>query len=231
MVARRNQGGFQLAAGRRLLRTVRERFQWRRAGGTAAEAEYEERPTDWSQDGRFLLYMRRGRRAVSLWTVADPLDASKRKASPFLDEEYAITQGQFSPGPAGNPRWVAYTSEESKRGREVFVQSFPAGAGKFQISTGGGTQPRWRRDGKELFYMAPDGKIMAVDVKIAPTFQAGIAHALFDTHVSNPIATILFRYDVSPDGQRFLTNLHAQGETAAVQPITVVLNWLAGVKK
>ena len=74
--------------------------------------------------------------------------------------------------------------------------------------------------------MAPDGKIMAVDVKTSPRFEAGIAHALFDTHISNPTAQIAFRYDVSPDGQRFLVNLQTRGEAVAGEPITVVLNWL-----
>jgi hypothetical protein len=166
-----------------------------------------------------------------LWTVADPLDPSKRKASPFIDEQYNTTQGQFSPGTAESPRWVAYSSIESRREIEVFVQSFPAGAGKFQVSTGGGTQPRWRRDGKELFYMAGNGKVMAVDVKTAPRFEAGIPHVLFESHISNPVAANAFRYDVSADGQRFLINMQVRSEATAPQPVTVVLNWLAGVKK
>ena len=206
------------------------------ASGLAPEqpiqkAAGQERPTDWSQDGRFLMYTRTSARSVGLWTIADPLDPSKRKASPFIDEQYITTQGQFSPGSAGSPRWVAYSSSESRRGMEVFVQSFPPGAGKFQVSTGGGTQPRWRRDGKELFYMATDGKIMAVDVKTASRFEAGTPHVLFESHITNPVAATAFRYDVSADGQRFLINMQARGEAASPQPVTVVLNWLAWVKK
>ena len=93
------------------------------------------------------------------------------------------------------------------------------------------TQPRWRRDGKELFYMAPDGKLMAVDVKIAPRFEAGVPHPLFDTRLSNPVVQTFFRYDVTADGQKFLLERQSQVDGSESQGITVVLNWLAGVKK
>jgi eukaryotic-like serine/threonine-protein kinase len=112
------------------------------------------------------------------------------------------------------------------------VQSFPAGAGQFLVSSGGGTQPRWRRDGKELFYIAGDGKVMAVDVKTAPRFEAGIPHALFDSRMWTPNAFGLVPYDVTPDGQRFLVNTMKLGEAAAPpEAITVVLNWMAGLKR
>jgi dipeptidyl aminopeptidase/acylaminoacyl peptidase len=190
-----------------------------------------ERPTAWSSDGRFLMYMRNSGDVTNLWTLEHPLDPAKRKASPYFETPYNVTQGQFSPDLAGSPRWVAYTSDESKQGYEVYVQSFPTGVGKFQISNGGGAQPRWRRDGRELFYMARDGRIMAVDVKISPGFQAGIPHPLFDSRMSNPMAPNLFRYDVTADGRRFLVNLQAQKETAVPDPITVVTNWQSGMKR
>jgi serine/threonine protein kinase/Tol biopolymer transport system component len=206
------------------------------SSGTALEqqlhkADAQERVTDWSPDGKFLIYARVGQRGTALWTLSDPLDPAQRKAAAYLDDEHSTTEGQFSPGPAGLPRWVAYTSNESGRS-EIFVQSFPAGAGKFQISKGGGTQARWRRDGKEMFYIAPDGKLMAVDVKTSPRFEAGIPHALFDSRILVPNSVAVVRYDVAPDGQRFLVNTSAQaaGGTAS-EPIHVVLNWLAGVKK
>jgi hypothetical protein len=126
-------------------------------------------------------------------------------------------------------RWVAYTSDESKRGSEIFVQSFPAGAGKYQISNGGGTQPRWRRDGKELYFASGTGRLMAVDVKTSPRFEAGIPHELFDARLTVPL--VAFRYDVSADGQRFLINNPVQAREQESPGITVVLNWLAGVKK
>jgi len=112
------------------------------------------------------------------------------------------------------------------------VQSFPRGAGKFQVSNGGGGQPRWRRDGKELFYIAPDGKLMAVDVKTGLKFESGIPHALFDSQMWGPAAVAVFRYDVTPDGRRFLVNTTRQAEAAAApEAITVVTNWMTGLKK
>jgi eukaryotic-like serine/threonine-protein kinase len=194
------------------------------------KVEEIERPTDWSADGRYLMFSRGARTALKLWVLADPLDPAKRKAEVYLDTPYSTSEGQFAPVSAGPPRWVAYASDESRQGHEIFVQSFPAGAGKFQISTGGGTQPRWRRDGKELFYMATDGKMMAVDVKTSPRFEAGIPHALFESHMSNPVAQTVYRYDVAPDGKRFLLNMQKQNNPGA-EAITVVLNWQAGVKK
>jgi hypothetical protein len=148
-----------------------------------------------------------------------------------LQTQFAERQGQFSP----DGRWIAYTSNESGPDQyQVYVQSFPAGAGKFQVSTGaGGTQPRWRRDGKEIFYIAADGKIMAVDVKTAPKFEAGAPKALFDPRmaIGGPAYTY-FRYDVTADGKRFLVNSVAGApESSASTPITVVLNWQAALKR
>src|SRR5262249_34551137 len=111
--------------------------------------------------------------------------------------------------------------------------SFPAGAGKFQVSTGaGGTQPRWRRDGKELFYVAADGKLMAVEVTIAPRFTAGAPRALFHPRIFNgglqPFAP---RYDVAADGTRFLVITASPAiDSPAAAPITVVFNWPTALK-
>jgi hypothetical protein len=194
------------------------------------EGNISERPTDWPADGRFLMYTRFQAATTQLWTVSDPLDAAKRKAAPYLETPYVTTHRQFSPGPGGAPRWVAYTSDESRKGREIYVQSFPLGGGKFQVSTGGGSQPRWRRDGKELYYLAADGKLMAVDVETAPKFEAGTPHALFDSRISNT-SSYSFSYDASPDGQRFLIISPRQGESNTPAAITVVMNWLAGAKR
>jgi hypothetical protein len=115
---------------------------------------------------------------------------------------------------------------------DVYVQSFPVPSGVVRVSSNGGVQPRWRRDGKELFYIAGDGKLMAVDVKTAPTFQAEIPHVLFDPHVAGgSTTTFYFRYDVSPDGRRFLVNGAVQSESRAPNPITVVLNWPVGLPR
>jgi len=107
----------------------------------------------------------------------------------------------------------------------VYVQSFPKGAGKWQISSGGGTMPLWRRDGRELFFLASDGKLMAVGVKSGSTFEAERPEALFSAAVRNFVGLSRRQYDVTADGQRFILNA-AVGEQAAV-PITLVQNWTA----
>ena len=200
------------------------------------KAEAGELPCDWSPDGRTLMYTRSGPGGgrIGLWSLSDMTgEPANRKASAYLDTKFNTTQCQFSP----DGHWVAYSSDEAAHGMEVYVQSFPAGSGTVRVSTGGGYQPRWRRNGKELFYMAPGGKLTAVDVKTAPAFQAGTPHAVFDSHMwlpevgSRTAATLIFRYDVTSDGQRFLVNTNLQPEPAAASPgITVVLNWTAGLK-
>jgi hypothetical protein len=106
------------------------------------------------------------------------------------------------------------------------VQSFPApGNGKFLISTNGGDQPAWRRDGKELYYLTPDRKLMSVDVKTAPSFEAAPPKLLFQTHVPlMAITTFRNHYAVSPEGQKFLVTTIPKAESTA--PLVVVLNWL-----
>jgi hypothetical protein len=93
------------------------------------------------------------------------------------------------------------------------------------MSTAGGDKPRWRRDGKELYYLAPDGKMMAVPVKLGPPFEPGVAVPLFETRTVG-----FFPYDVSPDG-RFLLNTPVESEATQSSPITIVLNWQAGLKR
>ncbi len=117
---------------------------------------------------------------------------------------------------------MAYVSDESGR-REVYVQTFPVSGGKWQISTAGGSFPRWRGDGKELFFIAADHKLMAVAVQADSTFQAGQPRALFECHFFAPVIP----YTVSVDGQRFLVNTPVGEDNAA--PATVVLNWPAGL--
>ena len=149
-----------------------------------------------------------------------------RKPIPFLTTPADETFGQFSP----DGKWVAYSSDESGR-REVYVRGFapdrvPAvGPGKWVISTAGGDKPRWSPDGKELFYLAPEGKMMAVPVKTTPAFEPGIAVPLFEARTAGYVP-----YDVSADG-RFLINTPLAAEADATAPITVILNWAAGLKK
>jgi len=106
----------------------------------------------------------------------------------------------------------------------VYVRRFPGAGGKWPVSTNGGAQPPWRRDGKELFYLAPDGKLMAADVKAAGTaFETGAPHELFNTGITASFVTRRNQYVVARDGQRFLVNISAEDENPA--PITVLLNW------
>ena len=117
-------------------------------------------------------------------------------------------------------RWLAYSSDETGR-QEIYVTSFPKPGGKWPVSTSGGTQPRWRRDGTELFYVAPDGTLTSVHVGTGSTFEAGTATPLFQIRGG--------LYAPSADGRRFVTN-DPIGEPTA-QPINVVLNWTAGLRK
>ena len=148
-----------------------------------------------------------------------------QKPAPYIQTEFAETQGRFSP----DGRWVAYISNESGL-FQVYVQSFPSSGGKWQVSTGGGAQPHWRRDGKELFYLAPDRKLMAVEVNgTGPTFVPGVPKPLFDAHVSTAFPGNAHYYTVTGDGQRFLVNTFV-GESTPV-PFTIVMNWTAGLKR
>jgi hypothetical protein len=109
---------------------------------------------------------------------------------------------------------------------EVYVQSFPAAKGKWQISTAGGLQPRWRRDGKELFYIASNRELMAVEVKTAGQFEAGVPKALFPTRIIFSTLWYFFRFASAPDGKRFLIGSADEGPASASSaPITIVLNW------
>src|SRR5262245_716825 len=101
-------------------------------------------------------------------------------------------------------RWLAYASDVMGR-YEVYVQSFPGGVGKRQVSNGGGNSPRWRRDGQELFYYARDGKLMATKVRGGESFEVGATKSLFEFRAGT-VLTIYTPYDVTADGQRFLIN-------------------------
>jgi Tol biopolymer transport system component len=181
---------------------------------------------DWSRDGRFMIFNAPGpgpESAVDVWALPAPLKKQEapRKAVPILQGPGTQDQAQLSP----DSRWIAYRSTESG-GSEVYVQTFPPSGGKWQISTAGGVEPRWRGDGKELFYLAGN-KLMAVEVKAGPaSFEAGIPKALFEAPVTSEMRRN--RYVVTADGQRFLM-LTPVGEQST--PLIVVLNWTAGLKR
>ena len=162
----------------------------------------------------------------------DDLSASSNvdiKAVRATGHEDAISEGPFDHwfgrvSPDG--RWIAYTSNELGQ-YEVFVQRFPKASGYFKVSSGGGFQPIWNRHGGELFYLAPDGKLMVAQVATDSGFKPLPPHVLFQTHVN--VATVnppesLNHYDVSRDGNRFL--ISSRGTSRAV-PIVLVFDWRA----
>jgi dipeptidyl aminopeptidase/acylaminoacyl peptidase len=187
-----------------------------------------ERPTDpldWSRDGRWLLYQEMDPKTKhDLWAL--PMEPGKPAGKPmvFLQTAFDESDGKFSP----DGRFVAYTSDESGR-IEVYVASFPEPSLRVPISNGGGYQPRWRRDGKELLYFAPGGNLMSVDVTLGGTFQAGVPKALFRVAIYGGGST-QHRWDITADGQRFLIAT-VGGDTSASAPLTLVQNWTALLRK
>jgi Tol biopolymer transport system component len=187
------------------------------------KSEEDKNPNSWSRDGRFLLY-----RTINFKTRDDlwvlPLEGSDPKPFVFLQTEFQEQRGSFSP----DGRWIAYMSNESGT-QEVYVRPFSpnattesASGGKWMISKGGGN-PHWRSDGKELFYNDGGGAQMAVDITADKAFQAGTPRRLF------PTPGFLTPPDSAADGKRFLFALPDGANTQT--PITVVLNWQAGLKK
>jgi Tol biopolymer transport system component len=184
-------------------------------------------PLAWSPDGRFLLYAVQGPRTQSdLWAL--PMFGD-RKPFPFVQTSFEEVQGQFSP----DGRWVAYASNETGH-YEVYIRPFPGPGGKWQVSTAGGVTPRYRHDGKELFYVAPDNRMMAAPIQIAADGMPspGAPVALFSSRITtgntgNGGYTSRAQYAVAADG-RFLLNVSADDDAAS--PITIVQNWTAGLK-
>ena len=195
-------------------------------GGTELpffESDLILQPTDWSRDGRFIVYSRRdSRTGWDVWAVPANSDAVDRKGVIYLQTAFNEHHGHLS----SDGRWMAYASDESRRW-EVYVGAFPAGGGRWQISTGGGAEPRWRSDGKELYYVAPDGTLMAAALQFEagevrpaapqPLFKARFG--LFGSDMFRPV------YTAANGGRRFLVNVVVE-ETVA-SPVTMILNWPA----
>jgi Tol biopolymer transport system component len=190
-------------------------------GGTSAEelllkSDRVMHPSDWSHDGRFIIYPRIDPKTKDdIWLL--PL-IGDRKPLPFLQTEFNETQAKLSPG----DRWLAYTSDETGRD-EVYVQSFPAPGAKSRISTNGGNRPIWSRDGKYLYYIAADRKLTQVAVTTSPKFHAGAPKPLFETRLGPEHA-----FDIHPDGRRFIMPIPLEDATAT--PMTVVINWPEALK-
>jgi len=181
------------------------------------QSDADKFPNDWSPEGRYILYTQ----DTDFGFVTLP----ELKNSLFLKASSVVRNGQFSP----DGKWMAYASNETGRW-EIYVTSFPTPRGKWQVSVGGGEQPRWRGDGKELFYLSPDSKMMAVPVTTGADFDSGTPMALFQATPRQPIPIYdLFVYDVSRDGQRFL--IITPVKEAETAPMSVVLDWTAKLNK
>jgi eukaryotic-like serine/threonine-protein kinase len=184
--------------------------------------EFSNWPTSWSPDGQLLAYVEGNpTTAWDIWV----LRMSDRKAQPFVRTPANEGGPRFSP----DGRWMAYASDESGPW-EVYVQPYPGPGGKWQISTGSGTEPVWNPNGKELFYRSGD-KMMAVDIATQPGFSTGNPHTLFEGPYQLSLSPIA-AYDVSADGQRFLmVKPDEQISSTSLTQIVVVLNWFEELKQ
>jgi Tol biopolymer transport system component len=182
------------------------------------ETSANKSPSDWSLDGRHLLYRSNDRETgFDIWAL--PMQGNAEEFS-VLQTEFQERDGQFSP----DAKWIAYESNRSGR-PEIYVYPFPGPGLQQQVSAGGGAQVRWRSDGRELFYVALDGFLMAVPVDRpnADTIDTGTPVRLFQTHVRDVLQPALTQqYVASADGQRFLVSTVRQEPTSS---ISVILNW------
>jgi eukaryotic-like serine/threonine-protein kinase len=179
-------------------------------------------PNSWSLDDKQILCtLQPATGGSDLMLVA----VSGGKVMPFLATKANETNGQISAG----GKWVAYASDESGEW-EIYVTTFPGAAGKWQVSRGGGTEPRWRGDGKEIFYLGAGGTLMAVPVSSDGSFSASNPTPLFRSQLRAQVSsTDLFTYDVTKDGMRFLVNRYAKPQQVA--PLRIVLNATVGSRK
>jgi Tol biopolymer transport system component len=174
-------------------------------------------PSAWSSDGQFIAYTTRG---SNVWIL--PLSGD-RKPFAFAETPFIEASAVFSP----DGRWIAYTSNEGGQ-LDVYVQSFPGPGTKSQVSRNGGSHPVWRPDGRELFYLGPDGTMMSVPIGHGRSFDAGLPQALFRANVWTLTRNQV--YAVTKDGQRFLVTATPQKSSGAA-PLTVVLNWAAAIHR
>jgi len=177
------------------------------------------RPMDWSGDGKYIFETTPGdKTGGDVWVLPRQGTEAERKPFPYLQTEFNENSPKLSP----NGQWLAYSSNESKRD-EVYVQTFPTKSGKWQVSINGGDRPVWSRDGKELYFIGADQKMMAVEIKGGSNFDRGAPVPLFDTRIGSDVL-----FDVSKDG-RFLIPVPADQSSSA--PVNVIVNWQAGLKR
>ncbi len=173
-------------------------------------------PSAWSRDGNYIIYQTLTPGAA--WDI-EALSLRDRKVIPLVHAPASELFGQLSP----DDRWLAFVSSESGKS-EIYVQPFPSGSQRWQISGGGGTMPRWRRDGRELYYCSLDGKLMAAAIHSDKTFAADAPRMLFAPHIRLTAGVNRIQYDVAADG-RFLINVSSP-ESRTV-PVTLIQNWTA----
>jgi Tol biopolymer transport system component len=184
-------------------------------------------PNSWTPDDRQILATMsvRGSRGAAVSSKLVLVPASGGEPAPFLATKGDESNGQISP----DGKWVAYASNESGEW-EVYVTTFPDASGKWQVSRGGGIEPRWRGDTREIFYIGPSGNLIAVPVESAGTFSTGVPAILFQVYGRAPISsTDVFTYDVTKDGKRFLVNRYLRPDQ--VIPLTIVLHATANPPK
>jgi dipeptidyl aminopeptidase/acylaminoacyl peptidase len=203
------------------------------ANGVGEEQVITERPgdsmipSDWSRDGRWLLTRERDPETkYDIWRIPVTPDGRLRQDEPparYRRTRFNESQARFSPEP--NPRWVAYTSDESGQ-NEVYIDAFPEPRGQKRISTAGGGSPQWGPGSRELYYVSREDKLMAVDLKLgAETVEPSTPRELFALSLRSSAGPT---YQASRDGQRFLVLTNAE---VAAQPLTVIVNWPALLKK
>jgi Tol biopolymer transport system component len=182
--------------------------------------------SDWSDDGRYIAYAHGDRASSDIWIVPVRQDISTAGQGALWHAEKPIAFAR-TPADEDNPvfapgsRWVAYQSNESGH-EEVYVQPFPATGVKYRVSRDGGAQPMWSPGATEVFFLAPNGDMMAATVQFTPHFEAGAPHALFTSGTDPTVGTLRHTYAVSRDGQRFLVNVP---ERKVAPSITVLVNW------
>jgi eukaryotic-like serine/threonine-protein kinase len=200
-------------------RTGRSNVYRKRSTGVGRDepllaSDFDSDAVSWSRDGGVLIV---GDSRQDLWQVSLP----GGKATRLMETPFRESDAQISP----NGKWIAYSSDETGQA-EIYVQPFPPSGARWRISTGSGVDPKWRGDGKELFYTDTSRKLMSVDLTLEPSVKVGAPSLLLDAATLRDTA---FYYDVSADGQRFLVVKPAAD--AATRPITIVQNWMANLKK
>jgi hypothetical protein len=177
-------------------------------------------PSDWSPDGRFLLYTFSGGFPPTSDVWALPLFGD-RQPFPVADTRFGESLGAFSP----DGRWIAYVSDETGQ-PNVYVQPFQRAGGRQRISINGGRNPRWSGNGKELFYLDADGAMTGVPITTTDTLAVGQPETLF------PVGTLSVNqmFSVTRDGQRFLVNARPLN-TTGVSPLTVIVNWTSTLEE